>query len=395
MTSLLERKCVKCKVFFTAEKNHIKNCKECRLKNTCPHGRRESRCTDCGGKDICGHGRVVYQCRDCKGGGICQHENIRTHCKECRGTALCKPHGKQKNNCVECKGSGICEHDTIRSDCKECLGNCFCKHEIKKKYCKECDGSQICSHDKRKSNCYVCSGCEHGNLKYDCDECGSFSRCEHKNRKRYCKECKGSQICMEHGGKTTKSRCIQCEGSDVCKCCKSQLCNKYRPYCFRCYCYLNPDVTITKQYRTKEFAVTNYLEQTFDCELVLNKQLPDGCFKNRPDVRIECKDYVIFVEIDENQHASYVCENKRLMELFADSKFIPIVMIRINPDHYVDENNEKHPSCFRYSNKENKLSIDHIEFDKRMTILKETITRYIDNPPTKEVEEIKLFYNSK
>ena len=43
---------------------------------------------------------------------------------------------------------------------------------------------------------------------------------------------------------------------------------------------------------------------------------------------------VVVVEVDENAHVGYSCENKRLMKLSKDVFHRPIVFIRFNPDAY-------------------------------------------------------------
>ncbi len=211
-----------------------------------------------------------------------------------------------------------CEHGKRKSRCKDCGGSAFCEHGLEKIRCKECGGSQICEHDKQKSRC---------------KECGGSSLCEHGRAKDYCKKCKGSQIC-EHGKR--KSRCKDCGGSALCK---SSWCSvignrKYNGYCLRCCVHLFPDIKVARNYKTKETAVTEYVQANFTgFTWITGHRVQDGCSQRRPDLLVDFGTHILIIEVDENQHNVYdcSCENKRLMELSQDVYYRPIVFIRLNP----------------------------------------------------------------
>jgi len=116
-----------------------------------------------------------------------------------------------------------------------------------------------------------------------------------------------------------------------------------------------------------------------------------GCSGKRPDWYVDCGTHNLIVEIDENQHADYSCENKRMMELFLDAGSLPLCIIRFNPDSYETEEG-KVSSCFKYT-KTGLLKVDP-SFEERFEILKECIQKGIDTIPDKEIEEIKLFYTN-
>ena len=81
--------------------------------------------------------------------------------------------------------------------------------------------------------------------------------------------------------------------------------SKYKPYCFLCYCILNPDVEIPRKYKLKEHYLRDELTIIYTyIQLVFDKKIDDDCSLRRPDVRIEC---------DEHKHTVYSCENKRMM----------------------------------------------------------------------------------
>jgi len=94
---------------------------------------------------------------------------------------------------------------------------------------------------------------------------------------------------------------------------------KYKGYCSRCYYYTFPNESHSRNYKTKELMVTDYIKESFEeVKMQFDKVIPNGCSNRRPDVLIDCGTHVIIVEIDENCHKSYesTCENKRICELY-------------------------------------------------------------------------------
>jgi hypothetical protein len=381
----------------------------------CEHGKRKTICKECGGSAICEHGKERFYCKDCNGAGLCQHNKIKYSCKECGGGKRICEHGKYKTICKECGGSAICEHGKRRTICKECGGSAICEHGKHKNTCKECGGSAICEHGHIKTSCINC-GCVHGLIKRYCKECGGSALCIHDKRKTNCKECNGSVIC-EHGKE--KYYCKECGGSQICKhtkqkkyckecggsaLCKTPLCEtfstaKYEGYCLFCYIHMFPDKPVSRNYKTKEIAVVDFVKTTFpDLTWITDKRVSDGCSKRRPDLLVDLGYQVIIIEVDENQHINYgsSCETKRMMELSQDVGERPIVFIRFNPDNYI-KNETIITSCWGI----NKTGICVVkkskkdEWDNRLTTLEEQIKYWLnpDNQTTKTVEIIQLFYD--
>jgi hypothetical protein len=106
--------------------------------------------------------------------------------------------------------------------------------------------------------------------------------------------------------------------------------------------------------------------------------------------------HIIIVEIDENKHTNYdcSCENKRLMQISQDLQHRPIVFIRFNPDGYTNNEGVLIKSCWKL----NKLGVVTIvktkqtEWEQRIECLKQQIQYWIDNPTSKTIEIIELFY---
>lgn len=170
--------------------------------------------------------------------------------------------------------------------------------------------------------------------------------------------------------------------------CKTHLCET-RPvragYCSRCYMYMFPDSKVTRNFKTKELAVREFLTSSFpDITLIHDKRV--DCFLYRPDFSIDMGSHVIVIEVDENQHETYdvSCENKRLMSIFQSFGARPLIMIRFNPDKY---DNVK--GCWTRDCKVR----DVIKWKGRLEHLKEQITRVMNTSPEKEVTVSHLFYD--
>ena len=188
------------------------------------------------------------------------------------------------------------------------------------------------------------------------------------------------------------------------KACKTHLCNiqvkdKYDGYCLRCYIHLFPDKPVSRNYKTKEYSVVEYVQTKFpNFQWIADKIVNGGCSKRRPDLLLDLGCQIIIVEIDENQHSDYdcSCENKRIMELSQDLGHRPIVFIRFNPDDY-EKNGTTITSCWGQDKKglcvvkKSKKS----EWIQRLNVLEEQINYWINqaNTTNKIIETIQLFYD--
>tara|TARA_B100001175_G_scaffold302298_1_gene296206 strand:- start:4632 stop:5732 length:1101 start_codon:yes stop_codon:yes gene_type:complete len=312
-------------------------------------------------------------------------------------------HNKRKEHCTTCGGGSICEHKKRRSRCKECGGGggggSICEHKKQRSSCIQCGGGSICEHKKRRSRCIQCGGgsiCEHKKQRSRCKECGGGSICEHKRERSSCKECGGGSIC-EHN--RIRSSCIQCEGSQICRICKSKHGNrKYDKLCVTCA--IQEGYTVKRNYKTKELSMVEFITQHTDVDWVNDKAYDLGCSKKRPDLVSDLGSHILIIECDENKHknGNYICENKRIMELSQDFSenniHRPIVIIRFNPDSYVDSNNQKIESCWK-AGKDDILRINNKEnWDLRLNELLEITHHYIANQPIKDVTFEYLFYDN-
>ena len=216
----------------------------------------------------------------------------------------------------------------------------------------------LCSHKKREHRCLQCTDirkdfCEHNKTKYSCVYCA-------KNRNSFCKLCDFMYVAN----------------------------GQYKPYCFKCYCYLNPDEKIPVRFKQKQHYIRDKIKEKYD-DFIYDKPIDGGCSKKRPDFLFDQKTHSTMIEVDEIQHDyhGYSCENKRIMSIFKDLAKRPLVVIRFNPDEY---DNKK--GCFSFD-KKNRLVVNEEEFDVRMEKLLEVLKYHLENIPDKELTIIKLFFD--
>ena len=329
----------------------------------CIHNRQKSQCKDCRGCSICEHNRRKSICKDCGGSQICEHNRLKSHCKDCGGSQICE-HNRLKSQCKDCGGSQICEHNRLKSQCKDCGGNRICKHNRRKSECKDCGGSQIC---------------EHNRLKRQCKDCSGSSICEHNIRKYRCKDCGGSELCQNEW-------CLTIENA------------KYKHYCLFCFIKKFPNEKVARNYKIKEKHVVDCILQKFPTFTWFHdKTIKDGCSLRRPDLFVDYGSHVIMVEIDEQKHESYDCSciNRRTMELSLDINHRPCVIIRFNPDGYIDQHNNKIKSPWQIHKKLGVLLImktHEEEWNNRLKNLLDCIDYWTQNPTDKMIEMIELYY---
>ena len=289
----------------------------------------------------------------------CEHNKYKYRCVECKGSAICQ-HNKVKYICVECKGSEICQHNRIRKQCVECKGSEICQHNKVKYKCVECKGSLICEHQKRRSACVECNGGE---------------ICEHQKRRSTCKQCGGTEICTHN---KQRSQCPDCDGSQICKSrrepyytgCRQRGNRKLSGFCSHCFVDLFPEDprALTVRKKSKEIQVMTYVFSKYDGfkhDKPFYVDLEGGCCatKRRIDLRKLINNTMLCIEVDENQHKSYIKQNEEIRydDLFMDfsGKYI---FIRYNPDKFID----------KYGKSKNPM------FNTRMDVLEKSIDKHID-----------------
>ena len=306
------------------------------------------------------------------------------------------------------------------SDCK--LNDMF---DIKNKKCIKCNNKRSNFNYKNEKNALYCGDCKLENMvdikNKKCIKCNiKQPNFNYKNEKKglYCGECKLPDMVDIKNKKCIKCNikipvfnyknenkalyCGYCALSNMVdvKHPKCNLCNlirgnkKYDYMCSGCYYYTNPNSVLTRNHKSKENQVISDLNKEFNDIIIQDKIISNGCSKRRPDGLIQLNDYNIIIEIDENQHTDYSCENKRLMEIFKDLGNSPLTIIRFNPDAYKYDN-KKIKSPFGITKSDGKLKIiNQKEYNLRLNKLIETINANLNVIPDKEINVIHLFYNN-
>jgi len=200
--------------------------------------------------------------------------------------------------------------------------------------------------------------------------------------------------------------CSKCKKDDMVdiknKKCKISLCDtratnkRYRGYCSRCFFFTFPDEKLSRNYKTKENLVTQYIKNEFpQYDWIADKRVKDGCSLKRPDMYCDFGSHIIVQETDESRHSGYTCENKRMMEISKDFGHRPCIFLRFNPDGYTNSIGKKVASCFVVKKDTGKLEVKNIKnWESRLKLLRETIKKYGDKFVTdKTIVVEELFYN--
>jgi hypothetical protein len=378
MINIISSKCIICNIkrpnFGMQDDKKALYCSDCKLKGMLDI--KNPKCIICNNKrptfSIFNEKKAQY-CGDCKLDGMIDNHQKCIICNNKR-TSYAMPNEKKAKYCGDCKLNGMI--NIISSKCIICNNKVPIFGMIEDKnpqYCGDCKLDGMI--DIINPKCIICNNKQ------------AYFAISGEKIAKYCSGCKlPGTIDIRHPK------------------CKSSWCNtygnkRYDDYCRYCFIHLFPDIPISRNYKTKEKTVIDYIKEHLShIDIITDKKIEGGCSKRRPDILIDVGFQIIIVEIDENQHTNYdcSCENKRLMELSLDVGFRPIVFIRFNPDNY-KINDNKITSCWYI----NKLGICQInkkkinEWNDRLKNLKETI-EYWCNPEhkiDKTIEIIQLYYN--
>ena len=151
------------------------------------------------------------------------------------------------------------------------------------------------------------------------------------------------------------------------------------PLCLRCHYLTHPEEKIPTRFKMKEDHILDHLTLYCpDYDFIHDRPIDGGCSKRKPDLLLDCLTHSIVIEIDENQHEDYKCENKRMMQIFKDLGDRPLVVIRFNPDQYKIQG-RKIPGLFSFG-ADNLVVIDDPEqLDARVKALALKIRYHVEN----------------
>lgn len=185
--------------------------------------------------------------------------------------------------------------------------------------------------------------------------------------------------------------------------CNTPLCDKHSQIdgkCIRCFYALNPNDKRCKRIKLKENEVVKYIKQEFnELNWIFDMFISgDGlCFNVRPDALLHLNNHSLIIEIDENQHKFYdvSCDEARTHKI-QEALDRPIIIIRFNPDEYIDNNKQKIKSCFKVDKKLGLTIIPKNEeenWNDRLKTLKKTILENLIKISENPIKIIKLYYD--
>lgn len=187
--------------------------------------------------------------------------------------------------------------------------------------------------------------------------------------------------------------------------CKGENCHvhasnkSYRGYCLNCFIHKFPKEKASRNYKTKETAVAQFVLEHFpNMHWHWDKTVLDGCSRRRPDLLHDLGYQVLMAEINENLHKKYdtSCENKRLMQLWQDAGERPIILLRFNPDAYIAADGSRVTSCWGMDGKGILVVKKREEWAARLEALRSAIAYWSmpENRTDKEVAKVvDLFYD--
>jgi hypothetical protein len=121
-----------------------------------------------------------------------------------------------------------------------------------------------------------------------------------------------------------------------------------------------------------------------------DKPVDGGCTRYRPDILIDFGSHIVIIEVDEFRHTNYVCEQKRMVDLYEDMGYRNTVFIRFNPDGY-QEGGVRHPTPFPLL-ENGEMAVNEDEMGDRMYELIQTTLFYKENAPDEPIAYCYLFY---
>lgn len=389
-------------------------CRKCRIENT--HNVNGKNCIKCN-MNLATYNystsKIPEYCKQCKEEDM---KNVReANCILCNDkTARYGYESDAKPQyCTNCKTDDmVCKQKKLCLTCGKKPAR-YAYDGEKPQYCKKCkldgmtavlDAKCIVCKETRPTFGYIDGKATH------CNSCKLEGMDDVKNVR--CISCKDKRPLYNYETETKPLYCRECSLPNMTDVrnpkCKAEWCDtfisnkQYEGYCANCYIHIFPEKSVSRNYKTKESSVVQYIKQEFpDIDIITDKRIQDGCSRRRPDIYIDLGYQIVIVEIDENQHIDYncSCENRRLMELSQDVGHRPIVFIRFNPDDYntASKAEKKITSCWKINSsgiccvKKSKQK----EWNARLQCLKNTIEYWMDSEhrTDKTVEVVQLYYD--
>ena len=193
--------------------------------------------------------------------------------------------------------------------------------------CKKCGYYSIAEHHKLTLDEFILKAMKVHGDKYD------YSATEYINMNT-----KIVIKCKKHGD-FEKLPFHHTAGSGCYKCTRCPGCELWKTGGKLCY-YCEPSTSNKSNklvHKTKEMKIVNFLKEKLPNNEFIHNQSVGSDLTNKhlfPDIRFECDNYDLIVEIDEFKHrgASYACDEQRMYDIIGKLRK-PCIFIRYNPDN--------------------------------------------------------------
>jgi hypothetical protein len=183
------------------------------------------------------------------------------------------------------------------------------------------------------------------------------------------------------------------------------------PVCLSCLKFLEPTSEKVKNFTSRELFVLCEIQRCFpeleDLAIEVRcDQTTGGCSRKRPDMIWDFGSMIIWLEINEHQHASYdpSCEKTRREHIWEDFGCRPALLVEFNPDEYVTDDGQPVRGMFRENRNrfgDKRLVARDKEFRSRMDMLIQTLRDGVtvatseEGPQWSGIHQTFLFYDSR
>lgn len=235
--------------------------------------------------------------------------------------------------------------------------------------------------------------CQHKILCCMCIECQVQYKCSHLIYKEDCLECSPHLFC-EYNSKIFQSYKLQ----PICKDCNLLSHHHYLGYCFKCFTKLvSAENLINLRARKKEISIVTHIKSFFtEFNWIHNRKITGGKYNKRADLRTEFKqDCCMVIEVDEHRHDDNNLnkEKERLTKIFKDYQKRAMVVIRFNPDDYINSSGEiTHTVWSRILATGELVITKEDEYKRRITVLNNVVKYWFETNPNDGITITELFY---
>lgn len=143
----------------------------------------------------------------------------------------------------------------------------------------------------------------------------------------------------------------------------------------------------TLNLKIKKNNIIKHIKSKFNNFILHNDPINNYFSKSKPDLLLNFSNFIIIIQID---------KTKKIFELPKNLESKSIVLIKFNPDSYINQDGIKIKSCWKI-NKYNTVEIINTkisEWNERINILNLEIQYWIDNKEKNNIEVVELFYNN-